>query len=67
MGWFTASEYLLGRQVLERGVASIYVLAFVAAARQFRELIGEHGMLPVPRFVASRSFRLAPSIFHRPP
>jgi Lipase maturation factor len=64
MGWFTAPEYWLGRQVLERGVAAIYLIAFVVAARQFRALIGEHGMLPVPQFVAQRSFRLSPSIFH---
>ncbi|WP_067901335.1 lipase maturation factor family protein [Nocardia vaccinii] len=63
MGWFDAPEYWFGRQVLERGTAAVYVLAFVAAARQFRALIGTHGMLPVPRFLARRSFRQAPSIF----
>ena len=54
----------MARQVLQRGVAAIYLIAFIAAARQFRALIGEHGMLPVPRFVARLSFRSAPSIFH---
>jgi Lipase maturation factor len=64
MDWFTASEYWLARDVLQRGVAAIYLIAFIAAARQFRALIGQHGMLPVPRFLARRSFRSAPSIFH---
>lgn len=64
MEWFTSSEYWLARQVLERGLAVIYVLAFVGAARQFRALIGERGMLPVPRYLARRSVREAPSIFH---
>lgn len=64
MEWFSAPEYWLGRLVLERGVAVIYVIAFVAAARQFRPLLGEHGMLPVPRYLAERSFWQAPSIFH---
>jgi hypothetical protein len=32
MGWFTAPEYWLGRLVLERGVAAVYLIAFVAAA-----------------------------------
>lgn len=32
MGWFSAPEYWLGRLVLERGVAVVYLLAFVAAA-----------------------------------
>jgi hypothetical protein len=64
MEWFAAPEYWLARQVLQRGVAAIYLIAFIAAARQFRPLIGEHGMLPVPKFVARQSFRTAPSLFH---
>ncbi|WP_370499900.1 lipase maturation factor family protein [Mycolicibacterium sp. jd] len=62
--WFDAPGYWLAREVLQRGVAAIYLIAFVAAARQFRALIGEHGMLPVPRFVAQVPFRVAPSVFH---
>ncbi|MEZ0364518.1 lipase maturation factor family protein [Mycobacterium sp. pUA109] len=64
MGWFTAPDYWLARLLVERGIAAIYLLAFVAAARQFRALIGEHGMLPVPQFLDRQSFRRAPSIFH---
>jgi Lipase maturation factor len=64
MGWFSAPEYWLSRLILERGIAVVYVFAFVAAARQFRALIGEHGLLPVPRYLARQSFRQAPSIFH---
>jgi hypothetical protein len=62
--WFVAPEYWLARQALQRGVAAIYLIAFVAAARQFRALIGERGMLPIPRFVERVSFGTAPSIFH---
>ncbi|KZS84519.1 hypothetical protein B4U45_16315 [Mycobacterium persicum] len=64
MGWFSAPDYWLGRMVLERGTAVIYLTAFVAAALQFRALIGEQGMLPVPRYVAERSFWQTPSLFH---
>ena len=64
MGWFSAPEYWVGRLVLERGAAAIYLMAFVAAALQFRALIGEHGMLPIPRFLAGQSFWRTPSIFH---
>ena len=64
MGWFSAPGYWLGRLVLERGAAAIYLIAFVAAAVQFRALIGERGILPVPRFLAGLSFWRAPSIFH---
>jgi hypothetical protein len=63
MGWFSAPGYWLGRLVLERGVAAIYLVAFVCAAAQFRALIGEDGMLPVPRFLAARSVRHTPSLF----
>ncbi|AFM18911.1 Protein of unknown function (DUF1222) [Mycolicibacterium chubuense NBB4] len=62
--WLAAPEYGLAREILQRGVAAIYLIAFVAAARQFRALIGEHGMLPVPRFVERVPFRVAPSLFH---
>ncbi len=64
MGWLSAPEYWVGRLVLERGTAVIYVFAFVAAARQFRALIGEDGLLPVPRYVARQPFGQAPSIFY---
>ncbi|MEV4126223.1 lipase maturation factor family protein [Nocardia sp. NPDC049707] len=61
---FTESEYWLGRLVFQHGLAVIYLIAFVAAARQFRALIGAQGMLPVPRFIRRVAFRRAPSIFH---
>jgi Lipase maturation factor len=64
MGWFSAPDYWLGRLVLERGVAAVYLLAFVAAALQFRALIGEDGMLPVPHFLQRKSFWRTPTIFH---
>ncbi|WP_107659790.1 lipase maturation factor family protein [Nocardia suismassiliense] len=63
MDWFTAPEYWLSRLVFQRGLAVIYLIAFLGAAMQFRALIGERGMLPVPRFVARTPFRLAPSLF----
>ncbi|MFD7874917.1 lipase maturation factor family protein [Streptomyces sp. NPDC059766] len=64
MNWFSATEYGLTRLVFQRGLAAVYLVAFLAAARQFRALTGEHGMLPVPRFLARMPFRLAPSVFH---
>ncbi|KAE8763366.1 lipase maturation factor family protein [Georgenia thermotolerans] len=63
-GWFAAENYDAARFVLQRGIALVYVIAFVAALRQFRPLLGEHGLLPVPQFVARVPARLAPSLFH---
>src|SRR4051812_45436470 len=42
----------------------MYLAAFISSLNQFRPLLGEHGLLPVPRFLASVSFREAPSLFH---
>ncbi|GAA2747668.1 MULTISPECIES: lipase maturation factor family protein [Kitasatospora] len=64
MEWFAAPEYWLGREVFQRLTAGIYLIAFLDAANQFRALIGEHGMLPVPRFLARTGFRGSPSLFH---
>ena len=62
--WFVAPQYWLARQALQVGIAVVYLIAFIGAARQFRALIGERGMLPVPDFVARVPFRTKPSIFH---
>lgn len=59
-----APEYWLSRLVFQRGLALVYLAAFVCAARQFRPLIGANGLTPIPRTVAARSFRAAPSLFH---
>ncbi|MFG2183266.1 lipase maturation factor family protein [Streptomyces abikoensis] len=63
MEWFTASGYWLSRLLLTRGLAAIYLVGFVSAALQFRALIGERGMLPVPQYVAYVPPRRAPSVF----
>ncbi|MEU2790482.1 lipase maturation factor family protein [Streptomyces sp. NPDC007100] len=63
MDWFTESDDWLGRLVFQRMLAVLYLVAFVAAARQFRALMGERGMLPVPDFVRRVPFRKAPSVF----
>lgn len=64
MDWFSAGDYELARQVLQRGIAGCYLVAFISAINQFPALLGEHGLLPTPRFVARISFRQSPSLFH---
>ncbi|MGW7266010.1 lipase maturation factor family protein [Streptomyces sp. NPDC054842] len=64
MEWFSASGYWLSRVVFQRSLAGVYLVAFLTAALQFRPLLGERGMLPVPRFVARVPFRRSPSVFH---
>src|SRR3954465_2504376 len=64
MDWLLAPDYQLGRLLFERALGAIYLLAFLVAANQFPALLGEHGLLPVPRFLAAVPFRRVPSIFH---
>lgn len=58
------SEYWLARFAFQRGLALIYLIAFLVALNQFRPLLGERGLLPVPQFLEFVNFRKAPSIFH---
>ncbi|GGO90720.1 lipase maturation factor family protein [Wenjunlia tyrosinilytica] len=64
MDWFTASGYWLSRLVLQRALAALYLVAFLVAANQFRALLGERGILPIPRFLERTPFRRSPSVFH---
>ncbi|MDX3261963.1 lipase maturation factor family protein [Streptomyces sp. MI02-2A] len=64
MDWFVAPEYWLSRLVFQRALAVVYLFAFLSAALQFRALIGERGILPVPRHLARMPFKHAPSVFH---
>jgi hypothetical protein len=63
MEWFSAGDYELAREVLQRGIAAIYLVAFLSTAAQFRVLLGERGFLPVADFVRRTSWRQAPSLF----
>jgi uncharacterized membrane protein YhdT len=60
----TAPDYTIARIVIERGLALIYLVAFVVAARQFPALSGERGLQPARRLLARVRPRDAPSLFH---
>jgi hypothetical protein len=59
----SGDHYWLTRLVLQRGLALVYLIAFIIVIHQFKPLLGEHGLLPVPRFVEQVSFTDSPSIF----
>jgi hypothetical protein len=63
MRWFDAPGYWLGRLLFQHALAAVYLLGFLAAARQGRALIGEHGLLPAPRHLARTTGREAPTLF----
>ncbi|MBV9083356.1 MAG: lipase maturation factor family protein [Acidobacteriaceae bacterium] len=51
------------RLLLVRGIGIISLIAFIVALNQFRPLLGERGLLPVPLFVKQVPFRATPSLF----
>ena len=63
MRWFAAPDYWFARLIFERGLAAIYLIAFIAAANQFRGLLGERGLLPIPRYLGQVPFWRSPSLF----
>ena len=48
MDGFAAVDFEFARQVLQRGIAALYLVAFLSTLNQFRPLLGEHGLLPAP-------------------
>ncbi|MGN6127385.1 MAG: lipase maturation factor family protein, partial [Humibacter sp.] len=65
MGWFDAGDYELARQVLERGVAAVFFIAFCSTIAQFPVLLGERGLEPTPSFVRRMGDLLSPTLFRR--
>ena len=61
--WFDAPEYEFARQVLQRGIAAVFFVAFLSSLNQFPALLGERGLLPVPEFLARAGRRLRPTLF----
>lgn len=51
------------RLIFQRGLAAIYLIAFLSAFNQLHVLIGKNGLLPVPEFLEKVSFRKAPGLF----
>ncbi|HWG19683.1 MAG TPA: lipase maturation factor family protein [Terracidiphilus sp.] len=56
-------EVWITRLILQRGMAAIYLVAFLTVVQQFKPLLGEHGLLPVPDLLKRVRFREVPSIF----
>lgn len=61
------ADYWLVRFLFQRGLAVIYLAAFLVAANQFVPLAGEDGLLPLEKYVERVSFAERPSLFHLVP
>lgn len=64
VSWLEGPDYWLARLVFQRALGAVYLVAFLVVVHQFRPLLGERGLLPVPDFVAAVPFRRSPSLFH---
>lgn len=64
MHWLPDVADASARLLFQRGLALVYLIAFIAARNQFRGLLGSRGLTPMATFVARVPFRRAPSIFH---
>ncbi len=71
MDGFAAVDYGFAREVLQRGIAALYLVAFISTLNQFRPLLGEHGLLPAPALLdwvgekKERRRMLHPTLFLR--
>lgn len=63
MSWFDAWDYEFARQVLQRGIAALYLVAFLSTVNQFPVLLGERGLLPVPDFLDLARRLARPTLF----
>lgn len=71
MDGFAAVDFGFAREVLQRGIAALYLVAFISTLNQFRPLLGERGLLPAPGLLAwvvsskARGRMLRPTLFRR--
>jgi hypothetical protein len=61
---FSSPQYHFARMLFERSLGAIYFVAFLSAFNQFKALLGEKGLSPVPEYLKLVSFKEAPSLFH---
>src|SRR5579883_3295103 len=63
MEWYFGDDQLV-RLLVQRGLAAIYLVAFLVVRNQFKPMLGTNGLLPVPEYLKRIRFQDAPSIFH---
>ena len=57
LSFLSAGDYTIAREVIQRGFALLFFIAFLSAWNQFPALLGEHGLTPAPRFIAAHHRR----------
>jgi len=62
--FFSAENYYIARMIFERSLGAIFFVAFLSAFNQFKALLGEKGLAPVPDFLKEVNFKTMPGLFH---
>jgi len=62
MHWYFGDVTII-RMLVQRGMAAIYLVGFLVVLRQFKPLLGERGLLPVPEYLRGVRFLNAPGLF----
>lgn len=71
MDGFAAVDFGFAREMLQRGIAALYLVAFVSTLNQFQPLLGERGLLPASVLLdwastsKARGRMLHPTLFRR--
>ena len=58
------SSYWYSRWLFERGLALMYLVAFLVTVNQFLPLAGARGLTPAAPFLEQVPFGYTPSVFH---
>lgn len=57
-------DYYITRLIFQKALAFVYLIGFLIILHQFKPLLGEKGLLPVPQFIKFAPFSSFPSIFY---
>ncbi|ATG52841.1 hypothetical protein CFK38_15880 [Brachybacterium vulturis] len=63
LGLLDGHDFTIAREVIQRGVAAVFLLAFLSTFHQFPVLLGERGLLPAPDFLERAGDRAGPTLF----
>lgn len=58
-----SGEYQIAKFILLKGLAVIYLIAFLNAFNQFPALLGEQGLLPLPSYMSRFKLKNRPTLF----
>src|SRR5438270_13240688 len=62
MTWYFGDVWWV-RLLVQRGMAALYVVGFFVVLNQWKPLLGERGLLPVPEYMRGVRFLDAPGLF----